>query len=90
MPITKPSIQLKLELSKEELDVRVGVQRFGGTDRLDVRTWWEPHPGEEAPTKKGVQIPIEDTLVLIDGILKVYAESGRGAYKIVPIEPSAG
>jgi hypothetical protein len=65
------------EVSVEaNLDIRdpiiVSVSDFKGKPRLDMRHYYETDEGEMSPTRKGVNVPLDDALELIEALVTAY------------------
>jgi hypothetical protein len=68
------------ELTMEaELDIReplvVSISDFRGTARFDVRHYFVNDAGEMAPSKKGINIPLELVPRLLDALVTAYNEA---------------
>lgn len=64
--------ELKLEVPKSTGNpVLVSVSDFRGQMRLDVREYYETVVGDQAPSKKGVNLPLADGLALVSAIEEV-------------------
>jgi hypothetical protein len=73
-----------------DLDVReplvVSISLFNEQARLDVRHYYENTEGELGPTKKGINVPLDDILPLIDSILLAYTESTGTRLGVFPVD----
>lgn len=64
--------ELKLEVPKSTGNpVFVAVSEYRGQMRLDVREYYETVIGDQAPSKKGVNLPLADGLSLVSAIEEV-------------------
>lgn len=64
--------ELKLEVPKSTGNpVYVSVSEFRGQMRLDVREYYDTVIGDQAPSKKGVNLPLADGLSLVSAIEEV-------------------
>lgn len=72
-----------------DLDVReplvVSISLFNEQPRLDVRHYYENAEGELGPTKKGINVPLDNILPLIDAILVAYTESTGQRLGVFPV-----
>lgn len=72
------------------LDIRdpimISVSDFRGQPRLDIRHFFENSEGALSPTKKGINIPLTDTLALIDSILVAYNDATGKALGVFETE----
>lgn len=67
--------------------IKVEVSEYRGQTNLQVRHWWKPKEHEDlVRTKKGITIPLDDTLVLIQVMLDSYNEATEQHFAIVEIE----
>lgn len=57
----------------EKANVRVKVSQYNGDLRMDARHVWQ-RDGEWLPTKKGVNILLEDTPALVAAICEAYEQ----------------
>jgi len=55
----------------ERGNLQVSVSEFRGQDRLDVRHLWEKD-GEWRPTKKGVNVPLDEAPIVIEAMIEAY------------------
>lgn len=73
-----------------DLDVRdplvVSVNHFNDQPRLDVRHYYENADGELGPTKKGINVPLDNLLLLIDSILTAYNEATGNRLGVFPVD----
>ena len=81
--VKEVSIQPDLDV-REPLVISIGL--FNERPRLDVRHYYENAEGEMAPTKKGINVPLEDILPLIDSILLAYTESTGKRLGVFPVD----
>lgn len=64
--------------------VRVEVSEYRERTNLQIRHWWEPDGSNDlVRTKKGVTIPLDDTLVLVNAILDLYNEATNQSFEVV-------
>lgn len=79
---------------EKELDVAVRdtlfvkVSHFEDKIRLDVRHYYTSKENEELPSKKGINIPIEDSVILARGILDAYNDTVGGNLSIAGETPA--
>jgi hypothetical protein len=66
--------------------VLISVSDFRGKPRLDIRHYYESESGEMAPTKKGINFPLDDVLGFVDTILTAYNESTGKTLAVVEVE----
>ena len=65
--------------------IRASVSQFRGKTYLDLRTWYEPEPGQPLkPTQKGVSVPVEYLDELREAVEALATGVGR------PEAPSRG
>jgi len=66
----------------EKAQVRVRVSRYnGGPPKLDVRHVWD-NEGEWLPTKKGVNVPVDEAPILIAAMIEAYNAETGGTLKL--------
>ena len=85
--VNEVSIQPDLDV-REPLVVSIGV--FNERARLDVRHYYENAEGELGPTKKGINVPLDDILPLIDAMLVAYTESTGKRLGVFPVDDEEG
>jgi hypothetical protein len=56
----------------------VSTSEYRGVPRIDVRHYWN-----ENPSKKGINLPLEDAMILVNGILQVVNECTDDNFVIV-------
>ena len=71
--------QVDLDSAK---DIRVEVSEYKGTTYIGVREWWTPEGQEPARTKKGVNVRLDDALILTQTILDAYNEATGGSWEL--------
>jgi hypothetical protein len=73
-----------------DLDVReplvVSISLFNDQPRLDVRHYYENAEGELGPTRKGINVPLDNILPLIDAMLVAYTESTGQRLGVFPVD----
>jgi hypothetical protein len=82
----KPAGQdIKLVAIDADIDIsaplRVTISVYRGEPRFDVRHLWVVD-GEQRPTKKGINIPLDEARTLIDTMLTAYNESTGSHYQL--------
>ena len=67
--------------------IRVEVSEYRERTNLQIRHWWKPDNSDElVRSKKGITIPLDDTLVLMNAVLDLYNEATNQSFKIVESE----
>lgn len=72
--------KLKFEVQKSTGNpVFVAVSEYRGQMRLDLREYYETVVGDQAPSKKGVNLPLDDGLSLVSSIEEVLNGRNRAS-----------
>lgn len=66
----------------------VTVSDFKGKIRLDIRHHYDDKEGGSAPSKKGINLPIKDAVILVHGILDAYNDTVGGNLHIAGETPA--
>jgi hypothetical protein len=88
--LAKKQQKIKEVSVQADLDTRdpivVSVNWFKEKPRFDIRHYFENESGEMTPSKKGLNIPLEQTLQLIDAILTAYNEATGSSLAVFEAE----
>ncbi len=62
---------IEVDLDREN-PIKVEVGTNDDVSYLDIRSYWQPNPGEFVRTKRGVRLALLEAPIIVDAILKAF------------------